>query len=350
MRPGSGDVARRRAGSRVNIREVAQRAGVAMSSVSRVLSDHPDVSEQMRERVLRAVDELAYEPDWLAQSLRRQETRTIGFVMNDISNPILAQVALGAERVLRESGYSMLVTNSEGVAERDAEHIQLFGRRRVDGLMLATAIEGHRPTIAALRELSVPAVVIDRNLPRSLHLSAAYFDHRTGMRDATNHLLELGHRRITVVLGQHFRPSIERRRGVEEAYAERGLEPTFDVIEGTYSEEHGREATRAALDRDKPPTAVIAASNQLVIGAIREISSRRLRIGKDLSLVACDEISLTELSNPPIAVVDRDNLEIGRESARLLLRRLGGTTRAESVTLSTRFIPRASAGPPPRGA
>ena len=346
MTSGPRRVVKERDGGRVSIREVAERAGVAMSSVSRVLSDHPDVSPHMRERVLRAVDELSYEPDWLAQSLRRQETRTIGFVMNDMSNPILSQVALGAERLLHESGYSMLVTNSEGAAERDAQHIQLFGRRRVDGMMLATATERHRPTIAALRDLAVPGVVIDRNLPRSLNLSAAYFDHRSGMRDATRHLLDLGHRRITVILGQQFRPSIERRRGVEDAYAEHGAEPTFDVIEGTYSEEHGREATRAALDRDEQPTALIAASNQLVIGAIREISRRGLAIGSEISLVACDEISLTELSNPPIAVVDRDNLEIGRESAKLLLRRIGGTDKAETVTLPTRFIPRASVGPP----
>jgi LacI family transcriptional regulator len=331
---------------RANIREVATQAGVAMSSVSRVLSDHPDVSDEMRERVLRAVDELSYQPDWLAQSLRKQETRTIGFVLNDISNPILARVALGAERALRAAGYAMVITNSEGDPDRDAQHVQLLDHRRVDGLLLATATEGHRPTIAALREAACPCVVIDRKLPRSVGASATYFNHRIGMRQAGEHLLSLGHRRITLILGQRFRPSAERRRGLEDGYAAAGLDPSFEVLEGTYSEEHGREATRRVLEAAEPPTAIIAASNQLVTGALQEISERGLKVGRDISLVACDDISLTRLHDPPIAVVDRDNLEMGRLSAELLLERLAQDAPPRSATLPTRFIPRPSAAPP----
>jgi len=121
------------------------------------------------------------------------------------------------------------------------------------------------------------------------------------------------------------------------------------VIEGTYSESHGQEAARVALEREHPPTALIAASNQLLIGAMREIARQKLRIGTDLSFVACDEISLTELAEPAIAVVERDNPRMGREAAQLLLRRLDGTAQAESVALGTRFIPRASCAPPRPG-
>ena len=336
-----------RANTRVGIRDVAVHAGVAMSSVSRVLTDHPDVSPVMRERVMQAVEQLGYEPDWLAQSLRRQETRTIGFTMSDISNSVMARIVLGAESVLRERGYSMLLMNSEGSGDRDAEHIATLSRRRVDGFLIATAAEGHRRTVAALREAAAPIVVIDRHMPKTLGASAAYFDHRSGMREAGGYLLDLGHRRIGLVLGQAFRPTAERRRGLEDAYTERELPPTFEVIEGHYSEQHGMEATERLLAGPEPPTAIVAGSNQLLSGTLRVLKRHGLTIGRDISLASCDEISLTELHDPPIAVVHRDNAEIGRRSAALLLDRLQGLDEPATVMLPTSFEPRASCVAPP---
>lgn len=325
---------------------MAEHAGVAMSSVSRVLTNHPDVSEKMRVRVMRSVEALSYEPDWLARSLRRRETQTVGFTVADISNRVMAEIVMGAETELRERGYSMILTNSEGDGNRDAQHIVTLGRRRVDGLLVATAVEGNKATIRALRETEVPIVVIDRNMPRAIGASAAYFDHRHGMREAVGHLLELGHRRISLILGQRFRPTIERRAGLEEAYRERTLAPSFDVLEGHYDEQHGSTATEHALASSDPPTAVIAGSNQLLTGALRAIKRRGLRVGRDISLASCDEVSLTELYDPPIAVVHRDNAEMGRQSARLLLERLRGDDEPAVVTLETWFEPRPSCVPP----
>ncbi len=144
------------------MREVAELAGVAMSSVSRVLSKHPDVSPAMRRRVLAAVDQLGYKPDLLAQSLRRRATQSVGFVVGDISNPLIAEIVHGAETTLREAGYSMLLTNSESDAALDADHIRLLEQRRVDGLILSLAQEAHGPTLEALRQLAIPFVVVDR--------------------------------------------------------------------------------------------------------------------------------------------------------------------------------------------
>src|SRR3954469_23808753 len=124
-------------GGQGSMTEVADAAGVAMSSVSRVLSGHPDVSDEMRARVMLAVEKLGYTPDMLAQSLRRRATLSIGFVAGDISNPLMASIVKGAETELRRGEYSMLLANSEGDPDRDAEHIRLFGQRRVDGLMLS---------------------------------------------------------------------------------------------------------------------------------------------------------------------------------------------------------------------
>jgi len=328
------------------MRGVAHLAGVAMSSVSRVLSNHPDVSPQMRKRVLAAVEELGYKPNLLAQGLRRRETLSVGFVVGDISNPLLARIVMGAEGALREAGYSMLLTNSEGEPELDAEHVLLFEQRRVDGLMLSTASEQHEPTIEALRRADVPIVVVDREFPAELAASRVLSDHRAGMTAAVRRLLDLGHRRIGLILGQPVRPTTERRRALEDAFAERGLPATYAVLEGRFSAEHGEAAARELLDRPDPPTAVIAGGNQLVVGALRVLAERGVELPRDLSFVGCDDIDITELYRPAIATVRRDNFELGRIAAELLLRRLRGADEPAEVVLPTEFVARASCGPP----
>jgi LacI family transcriptional regulator len=331
---------------RSNMREVAELAGVAMSSVSRVLSGHPDVSPAMRERVMEAVDRLGYQPDVLAQSLRRKSTRSAGFVVGDISNPLLAEITLGAETALRDAGYSMLLTNSENDPALDARHVRLLMQRRVDGLLLSLASEEHEETVATLATLDAPIVLIDRELPRDVGASAVLSDHRSGMRAAVGHLLDLGHRHVGLILGQPLRFSRERRLGLEEAYRERSLEPTYRILEGELGPNHGRAATAQLLDGPEPPTAIVAGGNQILIGTLEELQRRGLQIGADLSLVSCDAISITELFVPPIAVVRRDTRELGRRAAQVLLRHLEGDDVPQEIVLPTEFVPRASCRPP----
>ncbi|MBB4663264.1 LacI family transcriptional regulator [Conexibacter arvalis] len=344
---------------RTNMREVADLAGVAMSSVSRVLSGHPDVSPAMRQRVMAAVESLGYQPDMLAQSLRRKETRSVGFVVSDISNPLQSQIALGAETALRAKGYSMLLTNSENDPALDSAHIRLFQQRRVDGLLLSLAAEDDPQTFSLLSSAATPIVLIDRELrgEAGRRASSVLSDHRTGMRDAVGHLLDLGHRRVGLILGQPMRFSRERLEGLKDAYAARGLQPLYTVVEGQLEPRHGRAATQALLDAAEPATAIVAGGNQLLNGALAEIQQRGLRVGADLSLVSCDEISLTQLYQPPIAVVRRDTRALGRHAAELLLSQLEAqeeddqgrkrTTREpEVVLLPTEFVARPSCAPP----
>ena len=162
---------RLRVRSRASMRDVAERAGVAMSSVSRVLAGHPDVSPAMTEKVMRAVEELDYRPDMLAQSLRRRETLSVGFVVGDISNPLIAEIATGVESTLHTNGYSMLLTNSLGDPLLEAAHIALLSHRRVDGLLISVLDETHPVALGKLRELDIPVVVLDRNLPAEIPVS-----------------------------------------------------------------------------------------------------------------------------------------------------------------------------------
>ena len=332
---------------RVSMREVAELADVAISSVSRVLSEHPDVSDEMRDRVLEAVAKLEYEPDFLAQSLRRGETRSVGFVVGDISNPLFASVASGVESVLRANGYSLMFMGSEGQPALDVAHIRFLLSRRVDGLILSLASETDPATLEQLAKLEVPIVLLDRDVPPELGASAVQSDHATGMRQAVDHLLDLGHRRIALVAGSlDLRPGHARLTAMHDAIAARGLDDTSIHVPGSFSVEHGIRATNELLDADEPPTAIIAGGNHPFVGVLTAITERGLRPGEDISLVACDDIPLARIYQPPIATISRDAQSIGETASRLLLERLMGDAGPETVVIPTNYIARASVAPP----
>lgn len=335
---------------RASMREVADLADVAISSVSRVLSGHPDVSADMRERVLDAVNQLEYEPDFLAQSLRRGATLSVGYVVGDISNPLIATITSGAESVLRQAGYSMLLMNSENDPELDAAHIRFFQARRVDGMILSLASERQQATLDVLAQVDVPVIMVDRDVDAQLDASIVRNDHKAGMRAAVDHLLDLGHRRIVLITGGlDLWPVRERIAGVTEAVIARGVPDETTSLVGSLSAEHGERSTEQVLAMDPRPTAIIAGGNQVLAGCIRSLHRHGIRIPDDISLVTCDEVDLSELHAPPIASIARDTLRLGNTAAELLLERIAGGE-PRTVLLATTFNPRPSCGPVPAGA
>ena len=337
------DVRRKRA----SMREVAELANVAISSVSRVLSEHPDVSAEMRERVLVAVRQLEYEPDFLAQSLRRGATLSVGYVVGDISNPLIATITSGAESVLRSAGYSMLLMNSENDPELDAAHIRFFQARRVDGMILSLASERRPETLDVLAQVDVPIIVIDRDVPADLRASIVRNDHREGMRAAVEHLLDLGHRRIALITGAlDLWPVRQRIAGMAEAVAARAIPDETISLVGSLSAEHGERSTEQLLAMHPRPTAIVAGGNQVLAGCVRAFGRHGIRVPTDMSLVTCDEVDLSELHSPPIASVARDTLLLGRTAAQLMVERLGGGE-PRTVLLPTTYTPRPSCGPVP---
>lgn len=333
--------------ARVDMRQVADRAGVALSSVSRVLSGHRDVSDDMRQKVTAAARELGYEgPNMLAAMLRTGATRTIGFVIGDISNPLMAEIALGAEVTLREAGYTMMLVNSLSEAQRDASQIQLLQQRRVDGLLLSVTDETSEDTASALSRASIPAVLIDRDLP-ALPASAVLSDHATGITAAIEHLIGLGHRRIALIAGTpHVRPTRERIAAAEAA-AEANPGVLCQVRPGAYTQKHGADTTAELMASRRAPTAIIAGGNQILVGVLSALRDKHLRIPRDLSLVTCDDVPLAEFLSPPLATIRRDPRQMGATAATLLLSRLGGAA-PQAVTLPTTFAAADSCAEPPQ--
>jgi len=295
------------------------------------------------------VAELGYKPDLLAQGLRSRSSLSIGFVAGDISNPLLAHIARGAEVKLRESGYSMLLTNSLVEPDLDRQNIELLEQRRADGLIVLLVSETHAPTIEALTALTVPVVVVERDLPPRVHASRVLSDHASGVSAAVEDLLALGHRRIAIIGGPDVRPTRQRREAAERVLAQHGLDPASLMRRNVlFSEQQGAEATRELLDLPEPPTALIAGSNQIMVGALQVISDRGLQLGRELSFVGYDDVAVAKVYRPPISVVERDLVAIGEAAAELLLTHvLAPSTEPREVVLPTRYIRRGSCGPVP---
>lgn len=333
-------------GHKATVRAVADRAGVAISSVSRVLNNHPDVSEAMRRRVLAATEDLGYQPNLLAQSLRSGSTKTVGFVVRDIANPLFADIVKGAEMTLREAGYSMLLTNSEDDPDLDAQYIELFLRRRVDGLILSLQSEEHPATLAALRAADCPLVLVDRDVP-VLGASAVLCDHYAGVHQAVDHMISLGHRRIGVVAGPtNIRASRDRLRGYEEAHRSAGIALNPQLVRmGSYSESFGYHETMRLMDLADQPTALLTGGIQLTNGSLSALRSRGVWVGNDLAFVSCDDIGWMQFLDPPINVVSRETVRMGQLAAHLLVELLNGEQRARVEPLGTTYIERGSVLP-----
>ncbi len=329
---------------RPDIREVAKAAGVAVSSVSRVMSNHPDVSPAMKKRVRDAARTLGYEPDIVAQSMRKGSTRTIGFLVSDISNPLFSQIALGVETALNGEGYAMLIANSQGNPHHDAKRIRLLQQRRVDGFILSLADEENPTGIALLKALDRPFVLLDREV-RGLDAPAVISDHAAGMRAAVEHLVYLGHKSIGLICtGGPVRPSKTRIDEVSAACREHRVSVIVEA--GSSTAAHGEAAAEMLLSRRTPPTAIIATSNQTLIGVLQSLRRHEIDVPREMSLVTCDPLPLSEFLEPSLATIDRDHVQMGRTAAELILETLRGKATAK-VILPVTFDPNESCGPAP---
>jgi len=334
-------------GKSATIRDVASAAGVSVGTVSRSLNAPDSVRPVTLAKVRSAINALGFQPDSRAQNMRRRNTLTIGFVIDDIANPWHASSFKAADGELRQRGFSLYLVNTNGRANDEAAAIDMLQHGRADGLILTINNEQDARTIKRLRDLRIPSVLLDRDIP--LEIDAVLTDHASGLKQATNYLIELGHRRIAIITaGSDIRPGRERVRGFTEAFASRDLPVPEDLIRSqSLSADFGfREAT-ALLQRPERPTAIIAAGNRILVGVLRAFQQQGVSIPGDISLIGCDRSDVAMLFPGPITIIDRDVDEIGRTAAQLLLERITnpGDQPAQRILFPTRLILGGSVSP-----
>lgn len=329
---------------RVTIRDVARQADVSIGTASRVINRFDNVAGEIRQRVESAIATLAYKPDFVAQAMRNGESRTVGILVRDITSPALAGFVRGAQEVLNEAGYTVILACSDENKDRELGFLESVASRRVDGLIMTTSSEDDKDLLAARQCITAPTVLFDREIPESFDALLIAHDH--GVRQALEHLFQLGHRRIALLTGSTaVYPARARLRGYEQFFASRGL-PMEDSMVNTnnFSEEGSFVETSILLGLARPPTAIVLGGISMLAGAMRAISARGLRIPQDLSLVGSGDSDLAMLATPSISVVRWNYLEIGRTGARLLLSRLRGPPPAEPrrIIVPTEYVIRGS--------
>jgi LacI family transcriptional regulator len=279
--------------------------------------------------------------------MRRRNTLTVGFVVDDIANPLHAATFKAADAEMRGRGFSLYLVNTNGKARQEADAIDMLQHGRADGLIMTINSEQDPRTLKRLEELRVPSVLLDREI--SLEMDAVLTDHALGMTQATEHLIELGHRRIALISGgPDIRPGRERIRGFREAFRRRHLTVAEDLIQAqSLSADFGFRAASTLLQRADRPTAMIAAGNRILVGVLRALQQQNVSIPREMSIIGCDQTDLARLYPGPITLIDRDIEEIGRTAAQLLLERLVDRSEkaAQRISFPTRLILGGSCAP-----
>ncbi len=306
----------------VTIYDVAKRAGVGIGTVSRVLNGSPHVREETRRRVLAAIEELNYRPSPIAQRLSLRKTLTIAVIAPFFTRPAFVERLRGIEATVAESEYDLIVYNVETTDKRDACFHEVPLGHKVDGVLIISLSPGDED-VARWKEAGVPVVLVDAYHPA---LSRVVVDDVAGGYMATQHLIELGHRRIAYVSDPlvnpfNFTSSRDRYRGYRRALADYGLpfRPEYHQ-QGEHGRAQARALTHRLLDLNDPPTAIFAASDTQALGVLEALRERGLRTPEDVAVIGYDDIEVAEYLE--LSTVRQPFFESGTLGVELLLKRI----------------------------
>lgn len=333
---------------RPTMRHVAALAGVGIKTVSRVMNQEPGVSEATRKKVLGASQQLNYQLDMAAGSLRRagRQTLSIGLLLPSVANPFSGEIQRAVEDLLAQRGIAVFAASIDDDSDREKALIEAFLGRRVDGLVV-TPIARSQAYVIPQHSRDLPLVFIDRE-PVGIDADAVVTDNAAGSARAAAHLLEHGHRRLAY-LGD--RPDIqtarERRRGFIEELGRAGVATsTVPVREGLHNEESARLAALELLTSDNPPTAIFSSQNLVTFGVMRAL--RELGANNRVALVGFDDFTLADMMEPGITVIAQHPERIGKLAAERLLARMDGDDRApQTYVVPSELIIRGSGELPP---
>jgi LacI family transcriptional regulator len=308
------------------MKEVADRAGVSVATVSRVVNQSGYVRVTLQERVREAMRDLRYHPSALARSLRRQETLTIGLLLPQLDQPFFSRVAFVIMQALFKRNYRTLVCSSEEDPAQEDAYIDMLIRQRVDGVIVAPT--GQNQSTRSFVEQGVPVVLFDRDLP-SLNVSKVFGDHRRGGYLALKYLIDLGHKQIAIVGKDDTAASLAwRLEGAEHALAEAGLEGKvylehLDSDADSYSA--GYDIAKRILSAPNRPTAIFAVTDVSAVGAMRGAAEVGLKVPGDVSIIGYDDIPLARLCIPALTTIAQPTDAMGQKAVDILMAAMGKT-------------------------
>ncbi len=336
-------------------RDIARIAHVSQSTVSRMLSGSAQVSPKARARIMEAIAQTGYEPDVAAQSLVNKVSRTITLTLfsdpGGLAFPVIAQpqgyyylkILASLEREIVASGYDLLLPSRP--FKQFSTYVQSMKKRKVAGvIMMAPKPADER--LQVLLDSDLPTVLIDA-YGKGAHTTYVAADNLSGCKQAVEHLVQLGHRRVALLIGSLIDLSgTERLLGFQRALTQAGI--ALDehlILQANWDIDEAYRATLSLLDERTEVTAIIAASDPMAIGALRAIHERNLRIPEDISLIGFDDSDISGYLPPPLTTIRPDRDRVGKLAMQTLLALIGGEQHVPPITVPTHLIIRESTGP-----
>jgi len=325
------------------IRDVAKLADVSVSTVSLALSNPGRVSSKTLEKIRSAVAAVGYVADPLAQSLARGRSKMIGLVVGNVGNPFFGDIRRELENYALEHEHFVLITDSSGKPEREQALVEHLIGLKIAGLALAPSSFGP-DYVRFVESIKVPMVCFDQKVA-GIERDFVGSDNYLAGAMLTEHLLQLGHRRIAFIAGpQHMHTASERYRGFVETMASAGVEvnPNY-VVDGQFTRSAGYEAAMRLLIQPERPTAILGANNAVALAALQAMQELGFNCPGDISLCMIDDVQWSNVITPRITMVVQDTLKLGGIIARRLLQRItspdAAAEPAQDFVLSPRFVP-----------
>ncbi len=329
-----------------SIKDIARVARVSHSTVSRALQNSPLVNARTAELIRQIAHESGYRASAVARGLVTKRTLTIGLVVTTIADPFASEVACGIEQAANDLGYSVFLADSNADPQREQQIVQSFAERRVDGIIVTSSRVGAL-YLPLLSEMRVPIVLVNNQHPGAF-VHSVMIGNVAGSREAANHLIGLGHRRIAY-LGDQFgyQSDAERLTGYQQALSEAGLPFTPElVVRGDGKPEEAMRAMDELLRLSDPPTAVCCYNDMSALGAMRSIRLHGMRVPEDISVVGFDDLFLSSYTQPLLTTVRQPMRQMGLLAMESLFRLMSGEDSEIRITVNPELIVRESTAKP----
>ena len=307
------------AGENITIKDIAERCGVSVTTVSRVLNEKPDVNDETRARVLKVIEDSNYRPNGMARSLVINQTYSIGLIIPDINNPYFPEVARGVEDQAQDSSYSVIFSSTDNKLEQEQEVIDLMLQKRVDGLIVSLSL-ANRDILKRLESRNIPVVQLDRKIPDSIY-PAVMIDNQQSAYKAVQFLIDEGYKEIAHITGDlQTVPGQDREDGYRKAILDNDLRLAEDmIIEGDFSKRSGYDAMEKMIASGNLPEAIFAANDMMALGVLEACRHADIRIPEDLVLIGHDNISISNLVYPALTTMAQPKYKLGRQASKMLI-------------------------------
>ncbi len=319
----------------VTLKDIAERSGVSISTVTRVLNDKARqyrISDETSQLVEKTARKLKYRPNQLARGLRLKKTQTLGLLAPDISNPFFAYITRRIQNIAAEHNYSIVICNTNEDQDIEIEQTQLLLSKGIDGFIIMPVGLSFKH-LQNIKKEGVPVVLIDRCF-EELPFHSVVIDNYEGAYSAVEHLIEYGHERIAMIQGlPHTYTNNGRVEGYLDALHRHKIKSSKNYIVGSdFGKENGYRSAQKLLSLKKPPTAIFLSSDLIALGALEAIYERDLKIPNDLSLVAFDDIDFAPFLVSPLTVVSQPKDQLGEIAVNLLIQQIKNPNTGKPVT------------------